>query len=52
MTVGIFLLVVLVVGLVGVAVGAAVAPFLTRAADRLASDGSKEEAGRDDGRRG
>jgi hypothetical protein len=50
MTVGVFLLVVAVVAVVGIAVGVAVAPFLTRASDRLASDGSQEDAGRDDGR--
>ncbi len=52
MTVGIFVLLVVVVAIVGVVVGAAVAPFLTRAADRLASDGSQEDARRDDGRGG
>jgi NhaP-type Na+/H+ or K+/H+ antiporter len=50
MTVGLFLLAVVVVAVVGIALGAAVAPFLTRVSDRLASDGSQEDAGRDDGR--
>ena len=48
MTAGLFLLVVAVVAVVGIAVGVAVAPFLTRVSDRLASDGSQEDAGRDD----
>jgi NhaP-type Na+/H+ or K+/H+ antiporter len=50
MTVGIFLVAVAVIAVVGVAVGVAVAPFLTRVSDRLASDGSQEDAGGDDGR--
>lgn len=50
MTVGLFLLAVAVIAVVGVVIGVAVAPFLTRVADRLASDGSQEDAGRDDGR--
>lgn len=48
MTAGLFLLVVAVVATVGIALGVAVAPFLTRVSDRLASDGSQEDAGRDD----
>ena len=50
MIAGLFLLGVVVIAAVGIAIGAAVAPFLTRASDRLASDGSQEDAGRDDGR--
>jgi hypothetical protein len=49
-TVGVFALAVMVVGLVGIALGVAVAPFLMRVGDRLASNGSPEDAGRDDGR--
>ena len=50
MTIWLFLLVVAAVAVVGIAIGAAMAPFLTRASDRLASDGSQEDTGRDDGR--
>ncbi len=50
MIIGGFLVVVAVVAVVGVAVGAAMAPFLTRVSDRLASHETQEGTGRDDGR--
>jgi hypothetical protein len=45
-----FVLAALAIGAVGIAAGIIVAPILTRASDRLASDGSQEAPPRDDAR--
>ena len=45
-----FILAAMVVGAVGIAVGIIVAPILTRAADRMASDQQGEAPSRDDER--